>query len=72
MTDRAAGEIIDGIRRGSQDIGQEVGNMDSVQVEIASGWEGESAEAFSQKLRKLTAKIESVHLEIDNLLDLMS
>lgn len=71
MTDRAAGEIIEGVRRGSQDIGREVRNMDSVKVEIASGWEGESADVFTQKLTKLTAEIEAVHTEIDNLLDIM-
>ena len=70
MTERVS-EIVDGIRRGSQDVGREVRNMDSVQVGIASGWEGESADAYSQKLRKLISEIESVHTEIDNLLEIM-
>ncbi|MBQ3281482.1 MAG: hypothetical protein IJH41_03640 [Eubacterium sp.] len=70
MTERV-NEMIDGIRRGSQDIGREVRNMDSVRVGIASGWQGESADAYLKKLSKLISEIETVHTEIDSLLEIM-
>ncbi len=71
MTETAS-VMIDGIRKSSQDIGREARNMDSVAVGIASGWTGDHADAYSQKLRMLTAEIDGIRMEIDNLLQIMS
>lgn len=62
-------EITDEIQSGSLAIGEEAGKIDSVRIMTASAWKGEGSQEYLDKLSRLSYEVESVHREIDNVLD---
>lgn len=71
MKDNYVNEIISVMRHESQAVGKEAADMGSVWLMVASGWKGEGSEEYAVKLSMLAGEIESVHREIDNLLDMI-